>query len=352
MGEGHGGAVTELTVGTCTVEPGEVGFGKLYLETLPDGGEAFIPLIVVNGKYDGPVLWLGAAIHGCEVPGIEVIRRVTREVVDPSALRGAIIGATVLNPYALRHRLSEAPADPVNLNAQVPGDPAGTTSQRAAHIILQEGIAHCDYAIDFHAATPIGMEFMCLLACEDPEIMARSLEIALAFGFPLVELTRDMFGYDRSLVGWAQDSGKPGFVCEVKARDRYVRSSIPHGVRGVLNVMKCIGMIDGEVEPQHELVGAGGTYRLVDFKANKSGLISFQVTAGQRVACGDLIGTVRDVWGNKLDEVLSPTDGYIRSVIDQQATYAGQVVGAILEPHPKEALWTQVYRSRYPRWGG
>jgi len=299
--------MTNLTVGDCTVEPGKIGFGKLFLETLPDGGEAFIPLILVNGVYDGPVLWLGAAIHGCEVPGIEVIRRVTREVVDPNTLRGAIVGATVLNPYALRHRVSDAPVDSVNLNAQFPGDPAGTISQRAAHVILQEGIAYCDYAIDFHAATPIGMEFMCLPACKDPEIMARSQEIALAFGFPLVELTRDMFGYDRSLIGWAQDSGKPGFLCEVKARDRYVRSSIPHGVRGVLNVMKRIGMVDGEIELQSELVGAGGTYRLVDFRAGKSGLISFRTTAGGYVSRGDLIGIVRDMWGTELDEVLSPT---------------------------------------------
>jgi predicted deacylase len=291
------------------------------------------------------VLWLGAAIHGCEVPGIEIIRRVTREVINPDELRGAIIGATVLNPYALRHRLSDAPADPVNLNAQFPGDPGGTISQRAAHVILHQGLVHCDYAIDFHAATPIGMEFMCLPACQDPDIMARSLEIALAFGFPLVELTRDMFGYDRSLIGLAQDDGKPGFVCEVKARDRYVRSSIPHGVRGVLNVMKCIGMIKGEIEAQTELAGAGGTYRLVDFRPKKSGLVSFLVAGGQYVERGELLGIVRDVWGDTVDEIRSPTSGYIRTVTDEQTVFAGRIIGTVLEPHPQETLWTRAYRS-------
>jgi predicted deacylase len=334
-----------LSVGTCRVEPGQVGYGKLVLDPLPDGGEAFIPLIVVNGAFDGPVLWLGAAIHGCEVPGIEVIRCVTQELINPSELGGAIIGATILNPYALRHRLSDAPPDPVNLNAQFPGDPNGTLGQRAANVILNQGLVHCNYAIDFHAATPIGMEFMCLPTCQDPNIMARSLEIALAFGFPLVELTRDMFGYDCSLIGLAQDSGKPGFVCEVKARDRYVRSSISHGVRGVLNVMKAIGMIEGRIEPQTELAGAGGTYRLVDFRPNKSGLVRFLVTGGQRVEGGDLLGIVRDVWGDTVDEIHSPTSGYIRSLTDEQAVYAGRIVGTILEPHPADSLWTRVYRS-------
>jgi hypothetical protein len=323
-----------LKVGTVAVEPGEIGFGKLQLEPLPDGAEVFIPLIVVNGAHAGPVLWLGSAIHGTEIPGIEVTRRVTREIIDPRTLRGAIIGATILNPYAFRHRRANAPQDDLNLNAQFPGDPRGTINQRTAHVIFTQGIAHCDYAIDFHAATPIGMEFMCLPACPDPQVMARSLEIALAFGFPLVELTRDMFGYDRSLIAWAQDSGKPGFVCEVKAQQRYVRSSIPAGVRGVLNVMKCLGMIDGAIEPQSELVGAGGTYRLVDFKANKSGLVHFQVTGGQRVERGDRLGIVRDVWGEVLDEIVSPAGGYVRSVTDNQAVYAGQIIGVILEPHP------------------
>lgn len=334
----------KLTIGSCTVESGEIGYGKLHLEPLPDGSEVFVPLIVVKGKYDGPVLWLGSAIHGREIPGIEVTRRITREVVNPQALRGTIVGATILNPYAFRHRLPDAPADPVNLNAVFPGDPCGSLSERAAHVIFQEGVSKCDYAIDFHAATPLGMEFMVLPACSDRVIMARSLEIAQAFGFPLVEITRDMFGYDHSLIGWAQDTGKPGFVCEVKAQERYFRSSIPHGVKGVLNVMKVIGMIDGEVQPQ-DLPGAGGTYRLVDFRPQKSGLVSFQVTGGQWVDPEDLLGTVRDLWGNTVDLIRSPTGGYIRTITEEQAVYAGRIIGTILEPHPKERLWTQAYRS-------
>jgi hypothetical protein len=54
---------------------------------------------------------------------------------------------------------------------------------------------------------------------------------------------------------------------------------------------------------------------------------------------------VRDVWGNTVDEILSPTGGYVRSVTDEQAVFAGRIVGTILEPHPKETLWTRAYRS-------
>jgi predicted deacylase len=343
--DGGGGEMATLTIGTCRVKSGEIGFGKLLLEPLPDGSEVFIPLIVVNGQRDGPVLWLGSAIHGREIPGIEVTRRVTREVVNPEQMRGAIIGATILNPYAFRHRLPDNPADPVNLNAQFPGDPQGSLGERSAHVIFTEGIAHCDYAIDFHAATPLGMEFMCLPACENRQIMARSLEIASAFGFPLVELTRDMFGYDKSLIGWAQDSGKPGFVCEVKAQQRFVRSSIPYGVRGVLNVMKVIGMIDGQVEPQKAIPGAGGAYRFVDFRPRKSGLVTFHVQGGQWVKRDEHLGTVRNLWGDVQDEVRSPTDGYIRTVTDEQAVYAGRIIGTVLEPHPKDELWKRAYKQ-------
>ena len=69
--------------------------------------------------------------------------------------------------------------------------------------------------------------------------------------------------------------------------------------------MKTIGMIEGKIEPQTELVGAGETYRLVDFRPNKSGVVRFLVTGGQRVKSGDLLGVVRDVWGDKVDEVFA-----------------------------------------------
>jgi predicted deacylase len=175
--------------------------------------------------------------------------------------------------------------------------------------------------------------------------MARSLEIALAFGFPIVEITRDMFGYDHSLIGLAQDNGKPGFVCEVKAQQRYFRSSIPAGVRGILNVMKCIGMIDGEIEPQSDITGTGATVRFVDFRPMRSGLVTFTVTGGQFVDRGERLGTVRDLWGNVVDEIRSPTSGYIRTVTDNQAVYAGQIVGTILEPHARETLWTRAWKT-------
>jgi len=334
-----------ITVGGITVSPGEIGFGKLMLEPLPDGAETFIPLIVLNGATDGPVLWLGADIHGNEIPGVEIIRRITREVVNPEELRGAIIGATVLNPYAFRLRQGYAPMDNLNLNAVFPGNPKGTISERAAHVIFTQGISRCDYAIDFHAATVIGMEFMCLPVCANPEIMRRSLDMALAFGFPLVELTRDMFGYDRSLIGWAQDTGKPGFVCEAKAQGMYVESSIQAGVRGVLNVMKHLGMLDGEIEPQTDIVGSGGTYRLFDLRPKKSGIVTFHVTGGQWVEPGDLIGVVRDPWGNELDRVTTPTRGWVRSVTLNQIVYAGQIIATLLEPHPKETLWKKIRKA-------
>jgi len=334
-----------IGIGGVRVGPGEIGFGRLLLEPLPDGAEVFIPLMVLNGVRDGPVLWMGSDIHGNEIPGIEVTRRIVREIVDPQELSGAIIGATVLNPYAFRTRQGYAPMDSVNLNAVFPGDPLGTVSERAAHVIFAQGISQCDYAIDFHAATVVGMEFMCLPVCADGEIMQRSLDIALAFGFPLVELTRDMYGYDRSLIAWAQDTGKPGFVCEVRAQGMYVESSVRAGVRGVLNVMKHIGMLEGEVEPQAGIVGSGGTYRLFNVRTRKSGLVHFRVTGGDWVEPGDEIGVVRDPYGEVVDELAARTRGWVRSMVLNRVVYAGQIVCTLLEPHPKEKLWKRLTKS-------
>jgi predicted deacylase len=81
----------KFEIGNVSVERGKVGFGTLTTAYLPDSTPVSIPLIVVHGSAEGPVLWLSAAMHGPEITGTEVIRRITRELVDPTKLRGTIV---------------------------------------------------------------------------------------------------------------------------------------------------------------------------------------------------------------------------------------------------------------------
>jgi predicted deacylase len=330
---------TTLTVGTASVEPGSLAFGKLVCEHLADAAEIFIALTVVNGAHAGPVLWIGSTIHGREIPGIEVSRRIAREIINPADLRGAIICAMPLNPYGFRLQRHIVPQDGGNVNAKFPGDPQGTLSERVAHVIWTQGVALCDYVVDFHANEPGGIEFMCATPCADKDIQRRTVEMAEAFGFPLVQIRRDEWAYDRSLIAWAQDAGKPAILPEPLCQGVLSEASIDTSVRGVLNVMKYTGMIYGQIEPQTDIKVKGGHFRFVNVRTRKSGLAEYLVDGGDWMEEGQTIAVVRDPWGNELDRVLCPKCGYVRSVASSSIVNAGQIVGTLLEPHARDELW-------------
>jgi len=330
---------TTLTAGTASAEPGSLALGKLICEPLADAAEIFIALVVVNGAHTGPTLWIGSTIHGREIPGIEVCRRIAHEIINPAELHGAIICAMPLNPYGFRSQHHTIPQDGGNVNAQFPGDPQGTLSERTAYTIWTQGIPLCDYVIDFHANEPDGMEFMCATPCANKDVQARTVEMAEAFGFPLAQIRRDEWAYDRSLVAWAQDAGKPAILPEPLCQGALAEASVDASVRGVLNVMKWIGMIDGQIEPQTEIRVRGGHFRFVNVRTRKSGLAEYSVNGGDWVEEDQPISVVRDPWGNELDRVLCPTCGYVRSILPSSIVNAGQIIGTLLKPHERQELW-------------
>jgi predicted deacylase len=328
-----------LSIGTASAEPGDLAFGKLICEPLADGAAAFIALIVVNGAHDGPILWSGSTIHGREIPGIEVNRRVAREIVDPATLRGAIVCAMPLNPYGFRLQRHTVPQDNGNINACFPGNPEGTLSERVAHVIWTQGVARCDYVIDFHANEPNGTEFACATPCENKEVLRRTVEMAEAFGFPLVQIRRDEWSYDRSLVAWAQDAGKPAILPEPCCQGILDADSIDAAVQGILNVLKYLDMIDGQIEPQKNIKGSGEHFRFVNLRVRKSGLAEYLVDGGNWVEKGQAVAIVRDPWGNERDRLFCPVDSYVRSVAPTSIVNAGQIVVTLLERHDRNELW-------------
>jgi uncharacterized protein len=330
---------TTFNIGSASVPPASVGFGKLVCEPTPDAGETFIALTVVNGAQDGPRLWIGSTIHGREMSGIEVCRRVARELVNPHQLCGALVCAMPLNPYGFREQKHTVPQDNGNINAQFPGDQHGTLSQRTANLIWTEGVSHCDYVIDFHANEPGGMEFLCATTCDDLEVQRRTIEMAEAFGFPLVQIRRDEHAYDRSLIGCAMAAGKPAILPEPLGQGILDARSINASVRGVLNVMKLLGMLEGPVETQTDIPVAGGNYRMVNARTRKSGLAEYQVDGGDWVEEGQPIALVRSPWGDEVDRVLAPVSSYVRSVKPYSIVNAGDIVGTLLRPHERVELW-------------
>src|SRR5687767_14422115 len=147
-GAAHARDVSQL--GPLRASVGQAVSGYLEVPALNDGG-ARIPVSLIRGSDDGPVLALIAGTHGYEYPGITALQRL-RQSIDPSALRGSLILVHIANPPSFYGRtIYVSPADGKNLNRVFPGRPDGTLSERIAHTITTEVIAKADFLVDLHA---------------------------------------------------------------------------------------------------------------------------------------------------------------------------------------------------------
>jgi hypothetical protein len=320
-----------LDIAGISVPPGQRGLGKVACGELPDGTVVYQPLIVVNGSSDGPLLWLGAGLHGTEVPGMEVIRRVTREAVDLRRLRGGIIAAPLLNPFSFHQHQMLTPQDGYNLNRVFPGDGSMLLSHRLAAQITRL-VDPCDACIDFHANPTPAMQFSIVKHGGDEALWERSRAMARAFGITTIEMIPT---HERHRTGtftdYVQDHGKPCLVLELIAWRRFDPVSLETGVRGTLNVMRLLDMLDGDIEPQRGVPIVEGPLSRIELTANRGGLVHPLKDAGDAITEGETIALVRDLWGEVAEEVRTPRTGWLLAwpLLGNQAVTTGDILAFI-----------------------
>ncbi len=327
-----------VRVGDVVAEPGQTRFGGITCAYLPDGAPVRLPLIVVNGAMDGPVLMLSGAMHGLELIGPEVIRQVTREVVRPADLRGAIIAAPILNPLAFWSRGMTTPQDQLNLEYVFPGGPDQSLSRRLADLILKELVARADYQVDIHSNMVPSIPFTILHAVADEAVGAESRRMAEAVGFTLVDETEKMPAPDPGwMLDWTLAAGKPAVVVELIDSRRINPIAARAGVRAVLNIMKQLGMLEGKIEPQVELPVLKGLFSRATVTANRGGLVHLCKEAGDPVAKGEVLAIVYDAYGDVAEEVRSPVDGFILTYPLRETQAAGTGTDVAFLAFPKDS---------------
>ena len=323
-----------LTCAGKAVSPGETAKAALEVAYLTDGTPIRIPLIIVNGTEDGPVLWMNAVMHGPEIAGYEVLRRLTRELLDPRQLKGAVIASPIVNPLAFQATKMHTPQDEYNLNRVFPGSPTGLLSQRIAHTIVEEGVRLADHVIDLHANPEPSIPFSLVLPGET-DAHRRSREMADAFGVTVIEMR---FQHEAHRMGtlseFALSSGRAALAVELIAWRRVIDLAIQVGVRGLLNVMKRLQMIPGEPEPQQGIPIIRGHLTRTEVTANRGGFAFFAKQAGEAVRAGETILILRDGHGDVVEEIASPRDGNILAfpLMNNQAAMTGDFVAFISFP--------------------
>lgn len=290
-----------LTIGGTDVAPGERAAIDLPVADLYTGTSLHMPVKVIRGKRSGPVLFVSAAVHGDELNGVEIVRRL---LVQKSLrrIRGTLIAVPVVNVHGFLNQSRYLP-DRRDLNRSFPGSQKGSIASRMANTFLCEIVQKADYGIDLHTGAINRSNFPQIRANLDD---AATKELAFAFAAPVI-LNASI--RDGSLRSCAAEQKFPMLVYEAGEALRFDDTCIRAGLRGVLRVMRYLEMLPPVKSRKYvEPVVAASTSWV---RAPISGIVSRKVALGARVAEGEALAIVGDPLGEAQEKVVAPYAGIV-----------------------------------------
>ncbi len=263
-----------------------------------------MPVHIFHGKKPGPCLFVCAALHGDEILGVEIIRRLVNQK-NLNRIRGTLIAIPVINVYGMIH-LSRYLPDRRDLNRSFPGSERGSLAGRLANLLMTEVISKSTHVIDLHTGAVHRSNLPQIRANLEDE---QTLELAHAFSVPVMINSKLREGTIRESV---VNQGIPILVYEAGEALRLDEFGVRVGVRGVNNVMSAIGMLPKKGQRKKQLkshIAKSSSW----VRATGSGIFLNNTKLGVSVKKGDVLGTIADPFGQKQSKV--------------EATYSGVVVG-------------------------
>jgi predicted deacylase len=257
---------------------------------------------VVHGARPGPTLFVSAAVHGDEVIGVEIVRRLLR-AQNLDALAGTLLAIPIVNAFGFMNHSRYLP-DRRDLNRSFPGSARGSLASRLAHLFLEEIVARADFGIDLHSAAIHRTNLpQVRVSPKQPE----TLSLAEAFGAPVILTAKLREG---SLRQAAQDRGVDMPLYEAGEGLRFDEMAVRAGVAGILRVMRQLGMVgaDGVAEPQARPLLLTASFWL---RAPAGGLLRPFKTIGDSLEPGDVLGAISDPFGEIEIDVVAEQPGLI-----------------------------------------
>lgn len=291
----------DFMIGDATIKAGERASISLPIADLYTGTSLHMPVKVVHGRSTGPVLFVCAAIHGDELNGVEIVRRLLKRKILRS-LRGTLIAVPVVNVHGFLDQSRYLP-DRRDLNRSFPGSARGSIAARTAHTFITHIVTKAEYGIDLHTGAINRFNLPQVRAHLDDE---RTLELAKVFGAPVVINSTIR---DGSLRECAAARGLPILVYEAGEALRFDELSIRAGLRGVIKVMRHIGMLPKESKSKPMLPVIADSTSWV--RAPASGIVSEKAKPGTRVTKGEKLAVVGDPLGEAQEVVIAPFDGIV-----------------------------------------
>lgn len=295
-------ANSPITIGGITVTPGQRRSIELEVGRLYTHAPTTMPIQVVCGKSAGPVLFVCAAIHGDELNGVEIIRRLLR-VKTLERIRGTLIAVPVVNLHGFIDKNRYLP-DRRDLNRSFPGSETGSLASRIAHLFMSEIVSRATHGIDLHTGAIHRGNLPQIRANLDDDA---TRELAVAFGAPIILNAAIRPGTLR-----AAATGKvPVLVYEAGEALRLDELAIRGGVNGIVRVMRKLHMLPASRsrKPMRDPVIARSSSWV---RAPQSGIMRTYARYGQRVVRDEtLLAIVSDPYGEHEAEVRAPCTGIV-----------------------------------------
>ncbi|MBD2857948.1 succinylglutamate desuccinylase/aspartoacylase family protein [Spongiibacter sp. KMU-158] len=270
------------------------------------------PVLVVNGKYAGPTLCLTGAIHGDELNGIEIIRRVVYDL-DPKSLKGRIIAVPIVNLQGFREGSRYLP-DRRDLNRFFPGDVKGSLASRIAHSLFYKVIKQCDYLVDVHTGS--------MLRDNLPQVRADMLNESVANFAKLID--------NVAIVHSKGDSGMlrvaavaeniPSLTLEVGESLRIQEDQIKAGVTASQTLLERLGM--------YRYFGVWGKptpvfYQSEWIRAPRGGILFSNTRLGDVVKVDQKLATIIDPITNEKSDIIADVAGKVIGMANNQVVMPG-----------------------------
>jgi predicted deacylase len=286
---------------------------------------------VVRGTTPGPTLCLVAGVHGDELNGIEIVRKVFEDLT-PRDVSGMLVGVPVANVHGLR-RSSRYLPDQRDLNRFFPGHPGGSSASRIANALFESVVEPCDALVDFHTGS--------FQRTNLPQVRGdlgnpRILELAKGFGIGEIVHSAGRAGTLRRA---AADAGIPAVTFEAGEPLRFQAEEIDRGVAGLRGLLASLRMAKGGLPRRPHRI----YYRSRWLRVNDGGIFLTERRLGDAVQVGDPLGTVTDPVTNERSTVIAPFRGRIIGMAVPQVVIPGfaafhigiEQPGAEVEPEPE-----------------
>lgn len=289
-----------LSINNQNIKNGEKTVINLNIARLVSGTEIDLPISVFRSKYEGPTVLLSGGLHGDEIDGVEIVRRLLEQKAFKNLKCGSVIAIPVMNIYGFLNFSREVP-DGKDINRSFPGSKTGSLASRVAYNLTTKVLEEVDFGIDFHTGGANRYNYpQTRYDASDKQ----AKEMASIFNAPISLQSKFI---DKSFRKQAYKMGKSMLIYEAGESMRFDQEAIEQGILGTKKILAHYGMIDFECETQSSTHCKESNW----VRAKNSGMLQLQKKSGEWVIKKEVLAIITDPFGNFKTKITAPHDGII-----------------------------------------